>query len=65
MKVNKGDILITRAGPMNRTGVACVVKDIHYNLILSDKTIRINMSDELFDMELSRNVQSENTQNLG
>ena len=51
MKVNKGDILITRAGPMNRTGVACVVKDIHYNLILSDKTIRINMSDELFDKD--------------
>ena len=51
MKVNKGDILITRAGPMNRTGVACVVKNIHYNLILSDKTIRINMSDELFDKD--------------
>ena len=51
MKVNKGDILITRAGPMNRTGIACVVKNIHFNLILSDKTIRINMSDELFDKD--------------
>lgn len=51
MKVNSGDILITRAGPMNRTGIACVVKDIHYNLILSDKTIRINMTDDLFDKD--------------
>lgn len=51
MKVKKGDILITRAGPMNRTGVACVVKEIHYNLILSDKTIRINMPDEFFDKD--------------
>lgn len=44
MQVNTGDILITRAGPTSRTGVACLVKDIHYNLILSDKTLRINMT---------------------
>ncbi len=44
MQVNTGDILITRAGPTTRTGVACLVKDIHYNLILSDKTLRINMT---------------------
>ena len=42
MQIHKGDILITRAGPTNRTGVACVVKSIQYNLILSDKTVRIN-----------------------
>lgn len=51
MKINNGDVLITRAGPMNRTGIACVVKNIHYNLILSDKTIRINLSDSLFDKD--------------
>ena len=45
MKVNSGDILITRAGPTNRTGIACLVKSIQYNLILSDKTLRINMTD--------------------
>lgn len=45
MQVRQGDILITRAGPTNRTGIACLVKKIRYNLILSDKTIRINMSD--------------------
>lgn len=39
--VNKGDVLITRAGPMRRTGVACVVDSIDYKLILSDKIIRI------------------------
>lgn len=48
IQVRSGDILITRAGPTNRTGVACLVKDIHYNLILSDKIIRINMTDNYF-----------------
>jgi type I restriction enzyme S subunit len=45
MQVHVDDILITRAGPMNRTGIACLVKQIRYNLILSDKTLRINMTD--------------------
>jgi len=27
-QISNGDILITRAGPMNRTCVACVVKDM-------------------------------------
>ena len=45
MKVKSRDILITRAGPTNRTGVACLVNEIHHNLILSDKTLRINMTD--------------------
>ena len=39
--IREGDVLITRAGPMKRTGVACVVKDIDKNLILSDKTLRL------------------------
>ena len=46
MRVKTGDILITRAGPTNRTGVACLVKQVRYNLILSDKTLRINMTNE-------------------
>ena len=46
MQIHKDDILITRAGPTNRTGIACLVKDINYNLILSDKTLRINMTNE-------------------
>ncbi len=40
-KINNDDILITRAGPMTRTGVACVVTGIDRNLILSDKTLRL------------------------
>jgi len=47
MKVNEGDLLITRAGPSNRTGVACVVKNIIYNLILSDKIVRLNYLSDL------------------
>lgn len=35
------DILITRAGPLNRTGVSCKVDKLETNLILSDKTIRL------------------------
>lgn len=45
MLIHKDDVLITRAGPITRTGVACLVEDINHNLILSDKTLRINMSD--------------------
>ena len=41
MDVQEGDILITRAGPLNRTGIVCRVKELSYNLILSDKTVRL------------------------
>ena len=51
MQVKENDILITRAGPTNRTGVACVVNDIRYNLILSDKTLRINMTNQYADKD--------------
>lgn len=40
--IRNDDLLITRAGPKNRVGIVCVVKDLNFNLILSDKTIRIN-----------------------
>lgn len=40
-KVESGDILITRAGPLNRTGISCKVGVLKSNLILSDKTIRL------------------------
>ena len=51
MQVHVGDILITRAGPMNRTGIACNVENIRYNLILSDKTLRINMTNNFMNKE--------------
>jgi len=44
MLINEGDILITRAGPMNRTGCVCLVDKISGGLILSDKTVRLNCS---------------------
>ena len=40
-RVKQGDVLITRAGPLNRTGVVCYVDKISHTLILSDKTIRL------------------------
>lgn len=46
MQVKVGDILITRAGPVNRTGIACLVQECRFNLILSDKTLRINMTNQ-------------------
>ena len=40
--VHCGDLLITRAGPRNRTGVVCVVDGKPEKLILSDKTVRLS-----------------------
>ena len=40
--VRYGDILITRAGPVNRTGIVCMVENNCEKLILSDKTVRID-----------------------
>lgn len=46
-KIREGDILITRAGPKNRVGIVCCVDRLSKNLILSDKTIRLKISEEL------------------
>ena len=46
-KISEGDILITRAGPKNRVGIVCCVENLTRNLILSDKTIRMNHSKDL------------------
>ena len=40
--VKDKDLLITRAGPKNRTGIVCVVDKPCDHLILSDKTVRID-----------------------
>ncbi len=39
--VHVDDLLITRAGPQNRTGITCIVDEEPHNLILSDKTVRL------------------------
>jgi type I restriction enzyme, S subunit len=41
LAVRRADILITRAGPLNRVGVACVVPEDHACLMLSDKIVRM------------------------
>lgn len=41
-RVRYEDLLITRAGPRNRTGIVCVINKPCDNLILSDKTVRID-----------------------
>ncbi len=40
--IHNGDLLITRAGPINRVGIVCEVKNLTKKLILSDKTIRMS-----------------------
>jgi type I restriction enzyme S subunit len=39
--VVKDDVLLTRAGPVNRVGIACKVPNTHSNLMLSDKIVRL------------------------
>ncbi len=42
IEVKDGDILITRAGPMNRVGISCWVNDTPPRLMLSDKIVRFH-----------------------
>lgn len=42
-EVRSGDILITRAGPKNRVGISCLVKETRDKLMISDKIIRFHL----------------------
>ncbi len=42
LEVKDGDILITRAGPMNRVGISCAVTGTPPRLMLSDKIVRFH-----------------------
>jgi len=44
-----GDILITRAGPMNRVGICCHVAETRRRLMISDKIIRFRPASEEVD----------------
>lgn len=44
-EVKPGDILITRAGPKNRVGICCLVKNTRSRLMISDKIIRFHLID--------------------
>ncbi len=48
IEVKNGDVLITRAGPLNRVGISCWVNDTPPRLMLSDKIVRFHaIGDEL------------------
>ncbi|MGJ7462398.1 restriction endonuclease subunit S [Halomonas sp. MA07-2] len=50
-EVRRGDILITRAGPKNRVGISCVVKETRPKLMISDKIIRFHLIEAGFSEE--------------
>jgi type I restriction enzyme, S subunit len=41
LELSAGDLLITRAGPRKRVGVACVVREVPPHLLLCDKVYRV------------------------
>lgn len=54
MLIKDGDILITRAGPFNRTGIVCYVQKCKGKLILSDKTVRLNVIENVNPKYIAR-----------
>ena len=56
IEVQENDILITRAGPVNRVGVVAFVSSTRPMLMLSDKLIRIRSSEEVHPPFLSRSI---------
>ncbi|PYF79902.1 type I restriction enzyme S subunit [Marinomonas alcarazii] len=47
IEVKKGDLLITNAGPRNRCGVICYVKNTRSKLMLSGKMYRLRFPEEV------------------
>ena len=48
IEVKPGDVLVTRAGPMNRVGISCAVGETPERLMLSDKIVRAHpIGDEM------------------
>jgi type I restriction enzyme S subunit len=43
LEIFPGDVLITRAGPRNRVGIACYVKSVRPRLMVCDKVYRIKV----------------------
>ena len=48
-EVKQGDVLFTRAGPMNRVGISCLVESTRPKLMLSDKIIRFRPKSNALD----------------
>ena len=51
IEVNRGDVLVTRAGPVDRTGVVAYVRQTRQRLMLSDKIIRVKSNPKICDPE--------------
>ena len=47
LELQSGDLLVTRAGPRNRVGVACLVKSTRPRLMLCDKAYRLRCKQEI------------------
>lgn len=46
LEIFPGDVLITRAGPRNRVGIACYVKSVRPRLMVCDKVYRIKVKQD-------------------
>jgi hypothetical protein len=49
LTLKRGDVLVTRAGPLKRVGVPATVREDHTRLMISDKLIRIRPRLDLID----------------
>jgi type I restriction enzyme S subunit len=47
IEVRPGDVLITRAGPINRVGIACSIRSTPPHLMLSDKIVRLRLNSSI------------------
>tara|TARA_B100000700_G_scaffold23245_1_gene22531 strand:- start:37725 stop:38969 length:1245 start_codon:yes stop_codon:yes gene_type:complete len=64
LRVTRGDILITRAGPTNRVGVISIVNEIpSFNLMLSDKIIRLRTNEKISSRFLAMYLGQPKVQN--
>jgi hypothetical protein len=47
LQPRRGDVLVTRAGPVNRVGVACAIRSEAPLLMISDKVVRLRPTSEV------------------
>ena len=62
LQVAVGDVLVTRAGPVNRVGVACAVLEAVPNLMLSDKIVRLRLRNDVLPRYLALALSSADCQ---
>lgn len=62
LEVKAGDILITRAGPVNRVGVVAFVDNTRAKLMISDKLIRVSKNENTDGAFLARLISTSKSQ---